>query len=369
VIQNIAALKTFGLDSKNQCMSLLKQIWAPVGETFSDFSSDRCPRLAAALSYYTIFSLAPLLIIVIAVAGLAWGREAVQGELVGQFTNLIGEQGGKQVETMVVNASSQPRTGVIALIVGIATLLFGAIGVFTQLKGALNTVWEVRLKSPGGWRGIWLMIRTYLLSFAMLFVIIFLLLASLVVSTALAAAGRWMSDAMPLPEGVIYALNMIISFAVIMLLFAAMFKILPDVKIAWRDVWIGAAVTAALFTVGKFALGMYLGRSAAVSVYGAAGSVIIILLWVYYASMIFLIGAEFTQVHARRWGSRIEPAPWAEPVPESERANQGVAAKRKTQAGRAEQPQERPQQEPPSGPTRPPLRLREVHRDDGNMRG
>lgn len=351
-------------------MAIFKKIWAPIGETFSDFSSDRCPRLSAALSYYTIFSLAPLLIIVISVAGLIWGREAVQGELMAQFSDLIGEQGAGQIETMVANASSQPRAGVIALVVGIATLLFGAIGVFTQLKDALNTVWEVKLKSPGGWRGVWLMIRTYLLSFAMLFVIIFLLLASLVVSTALSAAGRWMSEALPLPEGMMYALNLAISFAVITLLFAAMFKILPDVKIAWRDVWVGAAVTAALFTAGKFALGLYLGRSAAVSVYGAAGALIIILLWVYYASMIFLLGAEFTQVFARRWGSRIEPAPWAQPVDQAERANQGVAPKRRPAAGRADETTARGEAEPQPPPAaRRPLRLRQAHRDDGSVRG
>ena len=347
-------------------MRFVKRLWEPVAETFSDFSSDRCPRLAAALSYYTIFSLAPTLIIVIAVAGLVWGREAVQGELMTQFAGMVGEEGGKQIETMVVNASRQPRTGTIALILGIVTLLFGALGVFTQLKGALNTVWEVQLKSPGGWRGIWLMIRTYLLSFAMLLVIAFLLLASLVVSTALSAAGKWMSGMLPLPEGAMYALNMVISFAVVALLFAAIFKILPDVKMSWRDVWVGALVTAALFTAGKFALGMYLGRSAAVSMYGAAGSGIIILLWVYYASMIFLLGAEFTQVYSRRWGSRIEPSPWAESVSEKERANQGETPKRRSTAGRAEEARERtPEESAAAVDDRQPTRSRALHHGNG----
>jgi membrane protein len=349
-------------------MAVLEKIGAPIGETISDFSSDRAPRLAAALSYYTIFSVAPLLIIVIAVAGLVWEREAVQGEVIDQFSNLIGEQGASQIETMVIDAGNRPRAGTVALIVGIATLLFGAMGVFTQLKDALNTIWEVKLKKPGGWRGIWIMMRTYVLSFAMLLVISFLLLASLVVSTALAAAGKWMADVLPLPEQAMFALNLVISFAVVTLLFATMFKVLPDVKIAWRDVWVGAAVTAALFTVGKFALGMYLGRSAAVSVYGAAGSIIIILLWVYYASMILLFGAEFTQVHARRWGSRIEPAPWAERTEEGDRRDQSAASKRQV-AGRVE---ERPGRvdvaSPPKASTGDLSRSAAQLRDGSNVR-
>lgn len=309
----------------------------PVKETFSDFSSDRCPRLAAALSYYTIFSLAPLLVIVIAVAGLVWGQEAVRGELVGQFSQLIGEQGARQIETMVANASQQ-KGGGIALAIGIITLVIGALGVFAQLKDALNTVWEVKLKSPGGWRGIWVMVRTYLLSFAMVFVIAFLLMAALVASTALAAVGKWMGNVLPLPEVALHALNLVLSFAVITVLFAAIFKILPDVQISWRDVWAGAAVTALLFTLGKYALGLYLGRSSAASVYGAAGSVVIIMLWVYYASLIFLLGAEFTQVYARRWGSRIQPSAWAERVEVADRARQGMRPQQKFAAGRDEQP-------------------------------
>jgi membrane protein len=305
----------------------IKTVWQPVKDTWTDFTSDKATRLAAALAFYTIFSIGPMLLIVIAVAGAVWGREAVSGALVQQIGGLVGEDGGKQIETIIQHAH-QSGSGTVATIVGIITLLIGATGLFAQLKDALNTVWEVQTTSRGGWWSIWFLVRDRLLSFAMLLVIAFLLLASLVVSAALSAMGTWMGDVLPLPVSVLQVVNVLVSFAVITLLFALIFKWLPDVKISWRDVWMGAAATSLLFSIGKFALGMYLGRSTLASVYGAAGSMIIILVWVYYAAVIFLLGAEFTQVYARQWGSRIEPKPGAELVSAPQRRNEGLESRK-----------------------------------------
>lgn len=275
-----------------------------IRDTFRNFSQDRVMMLAAALAYYTIFSLAPMLLIVISVAGLIWGREEVSTRIVEQFGGMIGEQGAQQIETMIQNAG-QPGKSIWATIIGAATLIVGATGAFAQLKQALNIVWEVELR-PG--RGMWNTVRDRLLSFGLVLVIAFLLLATLVASAAVSAAGQWLGSRLPLPEGALHFLDAAISLAVITVLFALIFKYLPDVKIRWSDVWVGALATSVLFTIGKIALGLYLGRSAVGSVYGAAGSIVIILLWIYYASIILLLGAEFTQVYARRLGSRIEPS-------------------------------------------------------------
>jgi membrane protein len=276
-----------------------------VKQTFADWSEDKAPRLGAALAYYTIFSIAPLLLIVIAVAGLSpLGRDAAQGEIMGQIEGMVGGKGAEMIQTML-EAANKPREGMIATVVGIATLLFGATGVFIQLQDALNTIWEVKPK-PG--RGIWGFIRYRLLSLAMVFGIGFLLLVSLVVSAGLAATGKWFEGAMPGGEEVWHAINFFVSFAVIAAVFTLMFKYLPDVKVAWKDVWLGGVLTALLFTVGKYALGFYLGRSSVSSAYGAAGSLLVVLLWVYYSAQILFLGAEFTQVWANRFGKKLEPA-------------------------------------------------------------
>ena len=311
----------------------LKTVWQTIKQTLADFSDDKVPRLAAALAYYTMFSLTPTLLIVIAVSGLIWGRDAVRGAITSQFSGLVGQEGGRQIETMIANAS-KPAAGTLALIVGIVTLIVGATGTFVQLKDALNTVWEVKLRTVPGWRGIWIMFRTYLLSFAMVLVIAFLLLATLVASAALAAIGKWLGDVLPIPLVVLQAMNLVVSFAIITLLFAAIYKVLPDVRLSWQDVWAGAAMTSLLFTLGKFALGMYLGRSAAASVYGMAGSVIVIMLWVYYASIIFLLGAEFTQVYARQWGTEIQPSALAEPASRATSARRRLRDKGSSRRGR-----------------------------------
>lgn len=279
-------------------------------EIFKEWQDDGALQLGAALSYYTIFSLAPMLLVVIGVAGLVYGREAVQGQLVGQLRGLVGEQGGEAIQTMVANAGRH-GSGVLATVVGLVTTLFGATGVFVQLQDSLNHIWDVKAK-PG--QGVWSFIKNRLISFGMILGVGFLLLVSLVVSTAVTAIGTWATGLLPGAEVLVQILTFVLSFGLVTVLFAMIYKVLPDVKIAWRDVWIGAAVTALLFTLGKLLIGLYLGRSSVGSAYGAAGSVVILLLWVYYSSQILFLGAEFTQVYASHYGSRIEPDEHAVPV-------------------------------------------------------
>jgi membrane protein len=290
-------------------------------QTFTDWKDDKAPRLGAALAYYTVFSIAPLVVIVIAIAGLRFGHDAAQEQIFGQLSSLVGEQGAKAISGLLA-AADKPHEGIIASVMAAVTLLFGATGVFVQLQDALNTIWEVKPK-PG--RGIWGFIRQRLLSLAMVFGIGFLLLVSLVVSAGLAAAGKWFESTLPGGEELWHSLNFVISFVVISALFALMFKYLPDVKIAWRDVWLGAVLTAFFFTVGKYALGMYLGRSSVSSAYGAAGSLIVLLLWVYYSAQILFFGAEFTQVIANRFGKKLEPAENAMWAPGQKAAQAGGA--------------------------------------------
>jgi membrane protein len=292
-----------------------------IRQTFRDWSEDKAPRLGAALAYYTVFSIAPLLIIVVAIAGLWFGKQAAQDQIFAQIAGLLGEEGAKTISGML-QAANKPHEGIIASVLAVVTLIFGATGVFVQLQDALNTIWEVKPK-PG--RGIMGFIRQRLLSLAFVFGIGFLLLVSLVVSAGLAAAGKWIQGAMPGGEGLWQTINFIVSFAVIAALFTLMFKYLPDVKIAWRDVWLGGALTALLFTVGKFGLGMYLGRSSVSSAYGAAGSLVIVLLWVYYSAQILFLGAEFTQVYANRFGKKLEPAENAMWAPGQKAAQAGGA--------------------------------------------
>ena len=272
-------------------------------ETFTEWKEDDALQLGASLAYYTIFSLAPLLLVAISVAGLVFGREAAQGQIVGQIQGLVGRQAGEAVQTMIVNANRQ-GSGVLGTIIGIGAILFGATGAFAQLQSSLNKIWEVK---PREGRGVLGMLHDRLLSFGMVLAIGFLLLVSLVVSAALASLGSFTTGLGPGMEAVLGAVHFVVSLGVIVLLFTLMFRYLPDVHIAWRDAWVGATVTALLFVIGKFLIGFYLGNSAVGSTYGAAGSLVILLLWIYYASQILFFGAELTQVYARRYGSRIEP--------------------------------------------------------------
>jgi membrane protein len=281
-----------------------------IKESFKGWKEDGALDLGAALAYYTIFSLAPLLLVVTAVAGLVWGREAVRGQLVSQLQGVVGPQGSQAIQTIIANAG-QHGPGVLATVIGLVTILFGATGVFVQLQSAMDRVWNVEPR-PGG--GIWSFVKTRLLSFGMVLGIGFLLLVSLVVATAVTAVSAWVLGMMPGAKVLIEGLTFVVSFGLTTLLFAMIFKVLPDVEIAWRDVWIGAAVTALLFTVGKFLIGLYLAKSSVASTYGAAGSLVVLLLWIYYSSQILFLGAEFTQIYATRYGSQIKPSKHAVPV-------------------------------------------------------
>jgi membrane protein len=287
--------------------SVHSRVWEPARETLKAWYDDSAPRWSAAIAFYTIFSLAPVLIIVIAVAGTLWGDEAVRTEVLAQFQQLIGDRGAQQMEHLI--AAALPRgSGRPATLAGVATLLVGATAVFMTLRNALNAVWGVTpVQASGVWRSVWVHLRIRLLSFALVLCLAFLLATSLVVSAGLAGLGAWISERLPAPVPVLRLIETAVTFAVLWLLFAVIFRWLPDARIAWKDVWIGAAATALLFSAGKLAIGLYLGRSAVASAYGVAGSVVLTLLWVYYSAMVFLLGAEFTEVYARRWGSHIRP--------------------------------------------------------------
>jgi membrane protein len=282
--------------------------WAFVKEMLAEWSDDRAPRLGAALAYYTVFSLAPILVIVIGIAGVFFGRDIVQGQLLDQIGDLIGAQGVEAVRTMVASASEQRGKGVVATLLGFGALVFGASGAFAELQDSLNQIWDVQPKAGRGILGI---MRDRFLSFSMVLGIGFLLLVSLVLSALLTAMGTLFGSLVPVV--VMQSVNTALSFGVVTLLFALIYKVLPDVDIEWRDVWLGSVVTALLFTLGKFAIGLYLGKSGLATAYGAAGSLVVVLVWVYYSAQILFLGAEFTQVWARRRGRGLRPAAIAEP--------------------------------------------------------
>lgn len=306
-------------------------MWRLMKDAASDWSRDRAPRLGAALAYYTVFSLVPFLVVVIAVIGLVFGEVAAQSAILSQIAELVGEQTAAAIKDMIQRAN-QPSTGLFATAVAVATLLIGASGVFGQLQDALNTVWGVEPKEG---RGVWGFIKDRFLSFVAVLGTGFLLLVSLILSSVVAAFGKWFGGLLPLPEAVLQLMNFALSFLVVTGLFALIFKLLPDAKVAWRDVWIGAALTSALFTIGKFALGVYLGKSNVASAYGATGSLVLVLLWVYYSAQILLYGAEFTQVYANRVGERIVPTPDAKVTDPHKAATNGAAGKPARTPGRA----------------------------------
>lgn len=292
----------------------LKDIWAILKKAFKEWSDDNAARLAAALAFYTVLSIAPLFLIAVAIAGAVFGREAATGALNDQLRGLIGDAGAEVARTTVEHAD-QPKAGVLATIIGVITLLFGASGVFGELQSALDAVWNVKPK-PG--RGIWGTIRDRFLSFSMVLVFGFLLLVSLVITTALAAVGKYTEGLAPGVPVMMQVANFVFSFVLIAGLFALMFKYLPNAKIAWRDVWFGALVTAVLFTLGKYAIGLYLGRSAPGTPFGAAGSLVAFVVWVYYSGLIVFFGAELTQVTAEHAGRKIEPTANAMPATPAE---------------------------------------------------
>lgn len=269
-------------------------------QAFRDWNRHSVPRLAAALAYYTTFALAPLLLIVTAVAGLVFGEEAVRGQLSRELTGLVGPSAADLINK-AVQKSSDTESGVIATVVGVVTLLIGTTGVFVELQSALNIIWEVPPRKGGNWLTL---VRVRLISFAMILAIGFLLLVSLVMSAAAAALGAWVAAWLPWGDVVLQAFSFAVSFATTGLLFAMIYKVLPDRDIPWGDVWFGAVVTAMLFSIGRFLIALYLGRSTVASTYGAAGSLAILLVWIYYSAQIIFFGAELTHVWAKRRSSR-----------------------------------------------------------------
>ncbi len=286
----------------------LSDIWPLIKEAATAWIDDYAPSMGAAIAYYTMFSLAPLLLIAIAVAALVFGQEVASGEVLAQLRGMMGEEGAQAVQAMLESAS-QPEQGAMATIVGVLLLIVGATTVFGELQDALDRIWRAPKREGNG---LWNLLRSRLLSFGMILGIGFLLIVSLVMSAALSALGKWMGPMFGSWEVVAQLVNFVISFALVSVMFAMIYKIMPRVKIAWRDVWTGAIVTALLFTIGKFAIGLYIGKSGVASAFGAAGSLVVLLLWIYYSTQIFLLGAEFTWAYAHRFGSlqgQGEPAP------------------------------------------------------------
>jgi membrane protein len=297
-----------GMLSTRRYLELFKKAW-------DAFNEDYAPSMGAALAYYTTFSLAPVLIVAIAVAGLVFGQEAARGEIVNQLGGLVGTDGAKAIQGLLQSAST-PGKSFLASAIGLVTLIIGATSVFAELQTSLDRIWRApALKRE---RGIWALIRARLLSFGMVVAIGFLLLVSLALSAALSAVDRWGGTLFPTWHNLLQFVGIVVGFLITAVLFASAYRILPRVRIAWRDVAVGAIATAALFEIGKYLIGLYLGRASVSSGFGAAGSFVIILAWVYYSSQIFLLGAEFTWVYAHSHGSKAgqEPAP-APPIPVS----------------------------------------------------
>ncbi|GAB5493245.1 MAG: YihY/virulence factor BrkB family protein [Phototrophicaceae bacterium] len=280
---------------------MLKKYFDLLKITFQEWNEDQAPRLAAALAYYTALSIAPLILVVIAILGFFFGDEAARGQIVGQFSNELGSEFATFIEDLIQN-SDKPAEGLFSTILSLIMLIVGATGVLMQLQSALNQIWDIQVEG-----GLGQMVKKRFLSFGILMSLAFLLLISLVINGVIASLDQYLIGIMPALQILGHLITTLISLGVSTLLFAIIFKYMPDATIEWRDVMIGAFVTAILFTIGRFALGLYLGNVSTVSTYGAAGSFVIILLWVYYSAQILMFGAEFTQVYARRYGTRIVP--------------------------------------------------------------
>ena len=297
-----------GMLSTRRYLQLFKKAW-------DAFNEDYASSMGAALAYYTTFSLAPVLIVAIAVAGLVFGQDAARGEIVHELSSLVGPESAKAIQELLKSASA-PGKSVLASAIGLVTLVIGATSVFAELQTSLDRIWRApALKRE---TGIWALVRDRLLSFGMVVAIGFLLLVSLAFSAALSAVDRWGGTLFPTWHTLLQFLSTVTGFVITAVLFASAYRILPRVRIAWRDVAVGAIATAALFEVGKYLIGLYLGRASVSSGFGAAGSFVIVLAWVYYSSQIFLLGAEFTWVYAHSHGSKAGQAPApAPPIPVS----------------------------------------------------
>lgn len=302
--------------------SLLRETWSVLKSTVMEWYDDDASRLAASLAFYTTLSLAPLLLVSIAIAGLIFGEDVARGHVSTEAGGLLGERGAEAIATILENAKDTSQ-GVVAAIIGAVVLLFGASGVFAELQTAMDAIWEVKPKEG---RGVWGVVRDRFSSFTMVVGVGFLLLVSLVVSALMTAMTSRLNTALGAVALVAQVLHIVVSLGMTTVIFALVFKVIPDAKIRWRDVWIGAFVTAVLFTIGKVLIGLYLGRSTVASSYGAAGSVVVILVWVYYSAQLLFFGAELTQVLTRRWGRRIEPSDGAISIREEPRLVPPAAA-------------------------------------------
>ena len=280
-------------------------------ETFAAWQKDKVPLLASSLAYYTVFSIAPLLLIAIAIAGVFFGEDAVRGQIIGQIQELIGHDAASAIQSMLQNTQKSYVGGTFATIFGVITLLLGASGVFGQLQEALNIIWDVKPK-PG--RSLITFVKARFISFAMVLVIGFLLVVSSLISTLLHAVAHFIRHLIPSIEFLGQSLDFILSFIVVTLLFASIYKVLPDVKVPWRNLWLGAAITALFFNIGKYIISLYLSGSNIASVYGAASSIIVVLVWVFYSAQILLLGAEFTQIYCSYLGTPISPSKHAVPI-------------------------------------------------------
>lgn len=292
-----------------------KQWLALCKQAVQSWSDDYAPSMGAALSYYSVFSMAPLLLIVISVAGLVFGEEAARGELFGQLAGLMGADAARTLETLLASVN-KPAQGIVSTLIGLGVLLIGATTVFGELQNALDRIWRAPARNTSG--GLWNLLHTRLLSFGMVLGIAFLLMVSLVLGAVVSALGKWWGDAFVGWEIVAQLINIVLGFALTTGVFAMIYKIMPRVHVRWYDVWIGAAVTALLFTLGRFLIGLYIGKSGVASSFGAAGSLIVIFVWVYYSAQVFLMGAEFTWLYAKQYGSmRHLPGSATEPAPTS----------------------------------------------------
>ena len=277
-----------------------KEWWALVKTAANAWIDDYAPSMGAALSYYMVFSMAPLLLIVISVAGLVFGVDAARGQIFGELRGLLGDDAAQSIESLLASVS-EPTEGVVATLVGVGVMLIGATTVFGELQDALDRIWRAPTRSRSG--SVWRLLRARLLSFGMILGIAFLLMVSLLLGAVVAALGKWWGDFFGGWGLIAQAVNVLVGFVLTTGVFAMIYKLMPRVTVRWHDVWLGAVVTALLFTIGKFLIGLYIGRSAVASGFGAAGSLVIVLLWVYYSAQIFLMGAEFTWVYARTFGS------------------------------------------------------------------
>jgi membrane protein len=278
--------------------------------SFGEWTRHKAPRLGASLAFYTLLSIAPLLLVLVSVVGLVLGHPAAQSAIVSQVQAVVGSEGAAAAQALL-EGSRNTTHGIIATVFGVLTLLFGASGVLIELRDALNTIWEVPTPALSGLKMVSSFIKERLFSFALVLAVGFILVVSLAVSAWVAALGAWSASILPAHEVILHFLNFVLSFVIITGLFSAIYRFLPDVRIEWRDVVLGGAITSALFSVGKLALGIYLGKASFASTYGAASSIVVLIVWVYYSAQIFFLGAEFTKTFANRYGSQPSRQPAA----------------------------------------------------------